>query len=140
GASSSTARTSRPVRAVWSSSTRSTDASSASTPRSTRKTGRSTPVSVPRSDLGEGGVVRNFLNDFKKFIMRGNVVDLAVAVIVGAAFNTVVQSFAKDVVMGLIGAIFGQPNFNQVAIHVASGRVAVGVFITSVVNFVIVAF
>jgi large conductance mechanosensitive channel len=84
--------------------------------------------------------VRNFLSDFKSFIMRGNVVDLAVAVIVGAAFNTVVQSFANDVVMGLIGAIFGQPNFNKVAIHIGSGRVNVGNFITAVVNFVIVAF
>jgi large conductance mechanosensitive channel len=84
--------------------------------------------------------VRNFLSDFKSFIMRGNVVDLAVAVIVGAAFNTVVQSFANDVVMGFIGAIFGQPNFNKVAIHIGSGRVNVGNFITAVVNFVIVAF
>jgi large conductance mechanosensitive channel len=61
-------------------------------------------------------------------------------VVVGAAFNTVVQSFANDVIMGFIGAIFGQPNFNQVAIHIASGRVKVGLFITALVNFVIVAF
>jgi large conductance mechanosensitive channel len=84
--------------------------------------------------------VRNFLSDFKSFIMRGNVVDLAVAVIVGAAFNSVVQSFANDVVMGFIGAIFGQPNFNKVAIHIGSGRVSIGNFITAIVNFVIVAF
>jgi large conductance mechanosensitive channel len=84
--------------------------------------------------------VRNFLSDFKKFILRGNVLDLAVAVIVGAAFNAVVQSFANDVIMGFIGAIFGQPNFNEVAIHIGSGRVKVGLFITAVVNFVIVAF
>jgi large conductance mechanosensitive channel len=84
--------------------------------------------------------VRSFLADFKSFIMRGNVVDLAVAVIVGAAFNAVVQSFANDVIMGFIGAIFGQPNFKEVSLHVASGRVNVGNFITAVVNFVIVAF
>jgi large conductance mechanosensitive channel len=84
--------------------------------------------------------VRNFLSDFKSFIMRGNVVDLAVAVIVGTAFNGVVQSFANDVVMGFIGAIFGEPNFNKVVVHVASGRVSIGNFITAVVNFVIVAF
>ena len=82
----------------------------------------------------------NFLSDFKSFILRGNVVDLAVAVIVGAAFNAVVQSFANDVIMGFIGAIFGKPNFKDVSIHVASGRVNVGNFITAVVNFVIVAF
>ena len=84
--------------------------------------------------------MRQFLSDFKTFIMRGNVLDLAVAVVVGAAFNTVVQSFANDVVMGFIGAIFGKPNFNQVQLHVARGRVSIGVFITAVVNFVIVAF
>jgi large conductance mechanosensitive channel len=84
--------------------------------------------------------VRSFLNDFKKFIMRGNVLDLAVAVIIGVAFNAVVQSFANDVVMGFIGAIFGQPNFNKVAIHIGDGRVAIGNFITAVVNFVIVSF
>jgi len=84
--------------------------------------------------------VRTFLNDFKKFILRGNVIDLAVAVVVGAAFNTVVNSFARDVVMGFIGAIFGQPNFDSVSIHIGSGRVLVGVFITAVVNFIIIAF
>ena len=84
--------------------------------------------------------MRNLLSDFRKFILRGNVLDLAVAVIVGAAFNAVVQSFANDVIMGFIGAIFGQPNFKQVVIHIASGRVAIGNFITAVVNFVIVAF
>jgi large conductance mechanosensitive channel len=84
--------------------------------------------------------VRNLLGDFKKFILRGNVLDLAVAVIVGAAFNAVVQSFANDVIMGFIGAIFGQPNFKQVVLHIAKGRVAIGNFITAVVNFVIVAF
>ncbi|HUI49496.1 MAG TPA: large conductance mechanosensitive channel protein MscL [Acidimicrobiia bacterium] len=84
--------------------------------------------------------MRTFLNDFKKFILRGNVIDLAVAVVVGAAFNTVVNSFARDVVMGFIGAIFGQPNFDSVSIHIGSGRVLVGVFITAVVNFIIIAF
>ena len=84
--------------------------------------------------------MRTFLSDFKKFILRGNVIDLAVAVVVGAAFNAVVQSFANDVVMGFVGAIFGKPNFNDVTIHVGDGRVLVGVFITAVVNFIIVGF
>ncbi|HEY5076628.1 MAG TPA: large conductance mechanosensitive channel protein MscL [Acidimicrobiia bacterium] len=84
--------------------------------------------------------MRDFLSDFKAFILRGNVLDLAVAVIIGAAFNAVVQSFANDVIMGFIGAIFGQPNFNKVVIHVGKGRVSIGNFITAVVNFLIVAF
>ncbi len=84
--------------------------------------------------------MRIFLSDFKKFLMRGNVLDLAVAVIIGVAFNAVVQSFANDVIMGFVGAIFGKANFDQVVIHVAHGRVSVGRFITAVVNFVIVSF
>jgi large conductance mechanosensitive channel len=84
--------------------------------------------------------VRQFVNDFKKFILRGNVLDLAVAVVVGTAFNAVVSSFANDVVMGFIGAIFGQPNFNQITIHLGDGRVAVGHFFTTLVNFIIIAF
>jgi large conductance mechanosensitive channel len=84
--------------------------------------------------------VRNFFNDFKKFIMRGNVLDLAVAVIIGVAFTAVVQSSANDVIMGFVGAIFGKANFDQVVIHVAHGRVSVGRFITAVLNFLIVSF
>ena len=84
--------------------------------------------------------MREFFNDFKKFIMRGNVLDLAVAVIIGVAFNAVVQSFANDVIMGFVGAIFGKANFDQVVLHVAHGRVNVGRFITAIVNFVIVSF
>ncbi len=84
--------------------------------------------------------MRNFFNDFKKFVMRGNVLDLAVAVIIGVAFTAVVQSFANDVIMGFVGAIFGNATFDQVVIHVAHGRVSVGRFITAVLNFLIVSF
>ena len=84
--------------------------------------------------------MRAFLTDFRKFILRGNVLDLAVAVVVGTAFNAVVQSFARDIVLGLVAAIFGQPNFDEISIHVGDGRIGVGFFITAVVNFVIIAF
>ena len=84
--------------------------------------------------------MRGFLSDFKKFLLRGNLLDLAVAVVVGVAFNAVVQSFANDVLMGFIGAIFGKPNFNDVVWNVADGKVLIGKFITALVNFVIVAF
>jgi large conductance mechanosensitive channel len=94
--------------------------------------------------------VRQFVRDFRKFILRGNVIDLAVAVVVGAAFNTVVQSFANDVLMGFVGAIFGKPNFNDLAVNlrgcsvedgekVCHGTVAYGAFLTHLVNFLIVA-
>jgi large conductance mechanosensitive channel len=96
--------------------------------------------------------VRQLLTDFKKFILRGSVLDVAVAFVVGVAFNAVVLSFANDVVMGFIGAIFGKPNFNNLAWNiqgcktnahddlVCKGTVAYGAFITAIVNFVIVAF
>jgi large conductance mechanosensitive channel len=84
--------------------------------------------------------VRAFLNDFKKFILRGNVVDLAVAVVVGTAFTAVVQSFANDILLALVGAIFGQPSFKGITIHLGDGRIFIGNFVTVLVNFVIVAF
>jgi large conductance mechanosensitive channel len=99
--------------------------------------------------------VRQLLIDFKKFILRGSVLDVAVAFVVGAAFNAVVLSFANDVVMGFVGAIFGKPNFSNVAwnirgctmkngglgepVRVCNGTVAYGAFITAIVNFLIVA-
>jgi large conductance mechanosensitive channel len=94
--------------------------------------------------------VKQFASDFKKFILRGNVLDLAVAVVVGAAFNAVVQSFANDVLMGFVGAIFRKPNFSDLALHlrgctgtgkerVCNGTVAYGQFLTNVLNFLIIA-
>ncbi len=94
--------------------------------------------------------MKQFMSDFKKFILRGNVLDLAVAVVVGAAFNAVVQSFANDVLMGFVGAIFGKPNFSNLEIHlrgctgtgkeqVCNGTVAYGAFLTNLLNFLIVA-
>jgi large conductance mechanosensitive channel len=84
--------------------------------------------------------VRQLLDDFKAFIMRGNVLDLAVAVVVGAAFNAVVQSFANDVLMAFVGALFGEPNFDAVTFDVGDGEVLIGRFITQLVNFLIIAF
>lgn len=72
---------------------------------------------------------------FRDFIMRGNVVDLAVAVIIGAAFNQIVNSLVGDVLTPLIGAIFGRPDFSGIAL----GPVLLGKFINAVVNFFIVA-
>ncbi len=71
--------------------------------------------------------------------MRGNVIDLAVAVVVGAAFTQVVNSFAKDVLMQVIAAIFGTPNFNDLSITVNGTEIYYGNFLTALVNFFIVA-
>lgn len=80
------------------------------------------------------------IKEFKEFIMRGNVVDLAVAVIIGAAFTAVVNSFANDVLMQLIAAVFGKPNFNDISILVGDTEIYYGRFITALINFLIVAF
>ncbi|MDR0625988.1 MAG: large conductance mechanosensitive channel protein MscL [Bifidobacteriaceae bacterium] len=74
------------------------------------------------------------MKGFKEFLMRGNLIDLAVAFILGASFNTVVTAFTK-IIMDLIGLIGGQPDFNQVTI----GSVNVGQFLTALVSFVIMA-
>lgn len=78
------------------------------------------------------------LQDLKKFLLRGNVIDLAVAVIIGIAFGAVVVSLVNNVIMPVIGAIFGKPNFNDLTFNVGDGVVAYGRFITAVVNFVII--
>jgi large conductance mechanosensitive channel len=75
------------------------------------------------------------LKGFKAFIMRGNVVDLAVAVMIGAAFNQIINSMVGDVLTPLIGAIFGRPDFSGIVV----GPVMIGKFVNAVVNFLIVA-
>jgi large conductance mechanosensitive channel len=82
-----------------------------------------------------GGLV---LQDLRKFLLRGNVIDLAVAVIIGIAFGLVVASLVNDVIMPIIGAVFGKPNFNDLTFKIGDGVVAYGKFITAVVNFLII--
>ncbi len=78
--------------------------------------------------------------DFIKFIQRGNVIDLAVAVIIGGAFGAIVTSLVNDIIMPLIGIITGGINFAGLAAQVGQATVAYGKFIQAVVNFLIVAF
>lgn len=82
---------------------------------------------------------RSLLKEFQAFILRGNVLDLAVAVIVGLAFNAVVQSLVKNVIMPIIGAIGGKPSFDDYYFSLNHSQVKYGTFITDVVNFVIIA-
>lgn len=76
---------------------------------------------------------------FGKFLMRGNVVDLAVAVVIGAAFGAVVTALVKDLVTPLIAALAGKPDFSAIGFTINSSRFAVGDFINAVVAFVFVA-
>jgi len=83
--------------------------------------------------------VRAMLKGFRDFIMRGNVVDLAVGIVIGAAFSAVVNSFVDDVLMAIVGAIFGEPNFSNLTFEVGDGVVNYGRFLTALVSFLIVA-
>jgi large conductance mechanosensitive channel len=89
------------------------------------------------SCMSEGG--GPVLKGFRDFILRGNVVDLAVAVVIGAAFTAIVNSFVNDILNPLIGATVGKPNFGFVVVQVGSGKIMIGNFINAVIYFVIVA-
>ncbi len=79
------------------------------------------------------------LEDFRKFIVRGNVLDLAVAVVIGVAFNAVVNSLVNDVIMQVIAAIFGEANFDELNFTLNDGIIYYGRFLTALVNFLIIA-
>src|SRR3954453_4789815 len=79
------------------------------------------------------------LEDFRDFVMRGNVLDLAVAVVIGVAFNAVVNSLVNDVLMQIIAAIVGKPNFNALTFTIGEGVIYYGRFLTALINFLIIA-
>ncbi len=79
------------------------------------------------------------IRDFKTFLLRGNVVDLAVAVVVGTALLAVVEAFVKDLVTPLIAAIGGEPDFGALDFTINSSRFAYGDFLNTVIAFAIIA-
>jgi large conductance mechanosensitive channel len=79
------------------------------------------------------------LKGFRDFILRGNVVDLAVAVIIGAAFNAIVNSFVKDILGQFIAAVVGKPDFSGVVFKLNGTPINVGNFLNATISFVIVA-
>jgi large conductance mechanosensitive channel len=79
------------------------------------------------------------LKEFKNFLFRGNLLDLATAVVLGVAFNAVVQSLVKDIVTPFIAAIGGQPNFDDLTIGLGDSAIRYGAFLNTLINFVIIA-
>lgn len=79
------------------------------------------------------------LQDFKKFILRGNVVDLAVAVVIGAAFTAIVTALVRDFVTPLLAAIGGKPDFSNLYFTLNKSRFMYGDFLNAVISFVLVA-
>jgi large conductance mechanosensitive channel len=98
--------------------------------------------------------MRGFANEFKQFILRGNVLDLAIGIIIGVAFNGVVQSLVNDIIMPPIGRILNNVDFTSLYINLSGGHYAslddakaagaatinYGTFINTVINFLIIAF
>ena len=78
------------------------------------------------------------LKEFKEFIMRGNVMDLAVGVIIGGAFSAIVTSLTDDIISPVLG-IFGGLNFDQLSVNVNGANIMYGKFITAIINFLIMA-
>jgi large conductance mechanosensitive channel len=79
------------------------------------------------------------MSGFRQFILRGNVIDLAVAVVIGGAFGAVVAALVKDLLTPLIGAIFGKPDFSALALRVNGAEFLVGDFLNAVISFVLIA-
>jgi large conductance mechanosensitive channel len=79
------------------------------------------------------------LKEFKEFALRGNVLDLAVGVIIGGAFGKIVASLVSDIFMPLIGLFMGGINFTDLTIHLGSAQIKYGAFIQTVVDFLVIA-
>jgi len=79
------------------------------------------------------------LKGFRQFILRGNVLDLAVAVVMGAAFGAVVTALVKDLITPFIAALVGQPDFSAIAFTVNGSKFLIGDFINGVVSFLLIA-
>jgi large conductance mechanosensitive channel len=79
------------------------------------------------------------LQGFKQFVLRGNVLDLAVAVVMGAAFGAVVAALVKDLITPLIAAIIGKPDFSAIEFTVNGSKFPVGDFVNALVSFILVA-
>lgn len=83
--------------------------------------------------------MKQFLNEFKEFALRGNVMDLAVGVIIGGAFQSIINSLVKDIISPIIG-LFARTDFSDMVITVLDVQIRYGSFITAVINFLIMAF
>src|SRR6478609_10255359 len=77
--------------------------------------------------------------EFKEFLLRGNVIDLAVAVVIGAAFGAVVTALVKDLITPLIAALFGKPDFSAIVFEINGSKFLVGDFINALVSFLLIA-
>lgn len=90
-------------------------------------------------------IMKNFFGEFKKFVMRGNVMDMAVGVVIGSAFSAIVTSLVNDIIMPLIGVLVGNASFSELSVVIggtadAPVLLAYGAFIQKIIDFLIIAF
>lgn len=83
--------------------------------------------------------MKNFIEEFKSFAMKGNVIDLAVAVVIGAAFGKIVASLVENIIMPTIGILLGGVDFTNWSLKVGDAVITYGVFIQSIFDFTIIA-
>ena len=81
-----------------------------------------------------------FVNEFKDFIAKGNVLDLAVGVVIGSAFGKIVSSIVDDIIMPIVGALIGGIDFTGLSIKIGNANITYGNFIQNVIDFLIIAF
>ena len=92
-------------------------------------------VTSSRGRIQTPGIVQ----EFKQFLLRGNVIDLAVAVVIGAAFSAVVNAMVKDIITPIIAAIGGQPDFSKISFTINKSEFFIGDFLNQVISFVIIS-
>jgi large conductance mechanosensitive channel len=83
--------------------------------------------------------VKNLLNEFKEFVNRGNLLELAIAVVLATAFAPVVTSIVDNIFMPIIAAIFGQPDFSQLGFDIGDARINYGIPLTLIISFLLIA-
>jgi large conductance mechanosensitive channel len=83
--------------------------------------------------------MRSWASEFKQFVLRGNVIDLAVGIVIGAAFAAVVQAAVTDLLTPLVAAIFGKPDFNQLTFEINNSVFKYGHFLNTLIAFLIIA-
>lgn len=84
--------------------------------------------------------MKSFIEEFKAFAMKGNVMDLAVAVVIGAAFGKITTSLVNNIIMPLFGVILGGVDFTDKSITIGEAEVTYGIFVQSIIEFIIIAF
>jgi large conductance mechanosensitive channel len=83
--------------------------------------------------------MKKFIGEFKSFAMKGNVMDLAVGVIIGGAFGKIITSLVDNVIMPIVGIILGGKNFSSLALTVGDAKITYGLFIAAAIDFIIIA-